>query len=639
MTHPTPDSLFQQAQALHRVDRLLDAERLYEAALSADPDDGPTLHMAGMLAIQLSRTAIGLARLERALGNGFRTARLLDHYGVIKQRQGELSVAIGSFHEGLTLEPNSGSLWFNLGIAERAAGRLAAAIAAFTRAAPILAEGFAYHSLGLALQEAGRRDEAMAAYRQALALDPSDAKSALNAGVIAQQAGDLPAAIASYGQALAIDPGLLPARINLASAWTETGEWQRAAAALEAILRDAPECLDAMNNLALTLRQLDDLDGAEKWFRRALALDPFHPAACDNATKLLLDRSSPGAAAGLRQSICAAHPNDPRAWLELARTLSRTGDAGQEEQALVRATTLDPNLAEAHCRLGDCAQRRRQWALAAQHYHGAARLAPDRAEPLTGLALAALKAGDGPAALAACDALLAKNRFDQAAIAYRILALRQCGEAAQAEWLSNPDILVTTIATAMPAAALASLAAELKAIRHRAFAPAGQSVRGGTQTENELFAEPEPGIQAFRALLDECVAGYLAGRPYDDAHPFFAARPGSVSYHSWSVVLREAGHHVSHIHPGGCVSGVFYVAAPAFEEGGEAGCLDIGNPGFDVPLPAPPRRRLVRPVPGLLVLFPSYLWHGTRPFTGPGERITIAFDIRHGLQPLPAHRW
>jgi predicted 2-oxoglutarate/Fe(II)-dependent dioxygenase YbiX len=32
------------------------------------------------------------------------------------------------------------------------------------------------------------------------------------------------------------------------------------------------------------------------------------------------------------------------------------------------------------------------------------------------------------------------------------------------------------------------------------------------------------------------------------------------------------------------------------------------------------------PKPGRLVLFPSFLFHGTRPFTG-GERLTVAFDL------------
>ena len=40
-------------------------------------------------------------------------------------------------------------------------------------------------------------------------------------------------------------------------------------------------------------------------------------------------------------------------------------------------------------------------------------------------------------------------------------------------------------------------------------------------------------------------------------------------------------------------------------------------------------RRVVEPEPGRLVLFPSYMWHGTIPF-GSGDRLTAAFDY----QPL-----
>jgi hypothetical protein len=37
-------------------------------------------------------------------------------------------------------------------------------------------------------------------------------------------------------------------------------------------------------------------------------------------------------------------------------------------------------------------------------------------------------------------------------------------------------------------------------------------------------------------------------------------------------------------------------------------------------------RRAVQPVPGRLVLFPSYMWHGTIPFHATTARTTIAFD-------------
>ena len=38
----------------------------------------------------------------------------------------------------------------------------------------------------------------------------------------------------------------------------------------------------------------------------------------------------------------------------------------------------------------------------------------------------------------------------------------------------------------------------------------------------------------------------------------------------------------------------------------------------------------IKPEPGLLVLFPSYMWHGTVPFSGEETRLTMAFDIVPG---------
>ena len=67
---------------------------------------------------------------------------------------------------------------------------------------------------------------------------------------------------------------------------------------------------------------------AERLFRRALAVDPFHPAANDNLMQLLLDMGRAKQAAALRRSVCIDHPNEPRAWMELARVL-RGGRRGR----------------------------------------------------------------------------------------------------------------------------------------------------------------------------------------------------------------------------------------------------------------------------------------------------------------------
>ena len=44
-------------------------------------------------------------------------------------------------------------------------------------------------------------------------------------------------------------------------------------------------------------------------------------------------------------------------------------------------------------------------------------------------------------------------------------------------------------------------------------------------------------------------------------------------------------------------------------------------------MPVLDAEHFVRPRPGLLALFPSYMWHGTVPFRADERRLTMAFDV------------
>jgi len=59
---------------------------------------------------------------------------------------------------------------------------------------------------------------------------------------------------------------------------------------------------------------------------------------------------------------------------------------------------------------------------------------------------------------------------------------------------------------------------------------------------------------------------------------------------------------------------------------GKAGWLKFGEPPFKTQPELVPQK-WVQPKPGLLVLFPSYLWHGTEPIGEGSERITAPFDV------------
>ena len=77
------------------------------------------------------------------------------------------------------------------------------------------------------------------------------------------------------------------------------------------------------------------------------------------------------------------------------------------------------------------------------------------------------------------------------------------------------------------------------------------------------------------------------------------------------------------------MSSALYVALPntiGISADSAEGWLQLGKPPTDLGLDLEPLA-LIEPKVGRLALFPSILWHGTRPFPA-GERLTVAFDIK-----------
>ena len=64
------------------------------------------------------------------------------------------------------------------------------------------------------------------------------------------------------------------------------------------------------------------------------------------------------------------------------------------------------------------------------------------------------------------------------------------------------------------------------------------------------------------------------------------------------------------------------------------GWIKFGQPGVPTEAKARGREYYVKPEPGLLVLFPSYMWHGTVPFEGDDSRLTVAFDLASWAEAL-----
>jgi hypothetical protein len=227
----------------------------------------------------------------------------------------------------------------------------------------------------------------------------------------------------------------------------------------------------------------------------------------------------------------------------------------------------------------------------------------------------------------------ARSPNDQGWLAYEATTARMMGSARYQE-LFDYDRLIRLYDIETPPgwssmqelndALVKALAARHKFATH----PLDQSLRNGSQTARSLVADPDPAIQAVLRAFVRPINHYREIVGHDPAHPLSARNSGATTYvGAWSVQLRRAGFHVNHFHPQGWISSAYYVSVPQEVEDHtlRSGWLKFGETRYPVPGVVP--ERFVQPRAGRLVLFPSYMWHGTTPIHGGEPRTTIAFDV------------
>jgi len=256
---------------------------------------------------------------------------------------------------------------------------------------------------------------------------------------------------------------------------------------------------------------------------------------------------------------------------------------------------------------------------------------PDDAGVIDALAVGHLMCGQGLAALEAIAPLRRAQPHNQHWIAHEATALRMMGDD-RAGALLDMDGLVRAYDLPVPegfetlSAFNAAMLGELDG--HHTFAnhPLNQSLRAGSQTAEDLLVMQTPAVKAYIRALSGPINQYLADVGTGAGHPLKERNNGRFRIRGcWSVRLHSGGRHVNHVHPEGWISSAYYVCVP---EGGEgrAGWIKFGEPPFATHPPMEPLK-WVQPEAGKLVLFPSYLWHGTEPIGQGAVRVTAPFDV------------
>jgi tetratricopeptide (TPR) repeat protein len=223
---------------------------------------------------------------------------------------------------------------------------------------------------------------------------------------------------------------------------------------------------------------------------------------------------------------------------------------------------------------------------------------------------------------------------DQLCLAALSVAWRLRGDTRE-EWLCRYDEFIRVFDLEPPEgfASMLTFNEQLNAFldryHHGTREFVNQSLRGGTQTPQDVIGVGHHLIDLLQRRMDEAIGRYITALS-DEVHPFAGRRAtGFIYTGSWSSRLHDGGSHANHVHPRGWISSCYYVALPDVisDESRREGWLKFGEPSCDFGLKEP-ICRVIQPRSGQLVLFPSYLWHGTIPFHQPtAARTTIAFDI------------
>ncbi len=517
-------------------------------------------------------------------------AHLANSAANLAMRMGNFTLAEQQFAAAARIAPNELEFGLNRAIALSRAGRDHEAIAVLEQIEPLGRSNAKYCSArGTAERSVGNLANAARWYENALAIDPRHPRALQGRARVAIEQGEADAP-ARFERALAVTPADADLWLGRAQSLDVAGEVMAAREIAETLVQQAPHWAEGLRFLAQLKLAAGDPDFADHYADAARKMPQDAGIAFGHISALAdTDRFAEACevAAAARQRFGQM---EQFALLEAINA----GSAGDDERAQavfqpLQLDTPDRFLHEARHRI-----RRGEF---------------DIAEQMLGRVLAADPWNISPWALLG--------------IVWRLK------DDPRAQWLHEQAGLVCLLPLVGAHDILPDAIPLLHQLHDGSPLPLGQSLRGGTQTRGRLFDRTEEPLARLHSSLLQTLENYRAGlTARDDRHPLLRHRetPWKLAG-SWSVRLDGGGdYHTSHIHPQGILSSALYLEfPPAADDEDQEGWLEIGRPPPDLRLDLPPIK-VIRPRPGHLALFPSTLYHGTRPFSS-GRRMTVAFDV------------
>ena len=242
---------------------------------------------------------------------------------------------------------------------------------------------------------------------------------------------------------------------------------------------------------------------------------------------------------------------------------------------------------------------------------------------------------DAKTALQLINGALLKKPMDTRAVAYKIICLRGVNKFEESNEIISFNRLVqidylNSYNQNNQLLFNRKLAFSLKnhSDRKEEIDQYGWAIRGGTVIRN-LFSSNDAIIKKFQKITKTVIDNAISNLDKKDNHPFLLNKPNNYRIDCWANLLKEGDFQSNHIHNNGWMSGVYYVELPKLNSNKDfAGWIEFNRTGYDLPhFGGEKDIQRLKPKTGMFILFPSYVWHGTIPYSGKDNRISISFDV------------
>jgi len=494
----------------------------------------------------------------------------------------------------------------------------------------------AYKNLGLCYLNLKSYDKSLTFLEKALVLAPNNLSILTAIANVYKNKEDFDAAIIGYQKVLTLDPNYVNALHNLGLVYKLIEQHDYAISCFVKARELAPTISEIDFNIANTLFEQGKYEQAEQYYWSALNKKPSDIPTHQTLNEFYwqFDKKE---SFGKSFRLAMKHlPNDLNirgayaTSLLDAQLLNETKDT--LEDAFKLGTT--PELLNTKGRLLAIQQNNSE-ALSCFEQALAAQFNIDIALDLINMAIVE---GEYDRALEVIAQAEFREPFNQLLIAYKGTCWRLMSDE-KYQWLIDYQNFIKAYQLPVPngfsdlGSYLVELEQVLLSMHNTKHEPLKQTLKHGTQTPGRLLHKKHSVITQLKSALEEIVFEHISSLPEDKSHPLLSRKSNKFTFAgSWSVKLQPNGFHVNHVHPAGWLSSAFYINVPDFSKSPQsnenAGAIKFGESSMSLG-DREEIGRIIQPSAGTLVLFPSYVWHGTIPFNGREDdyRLTSPFDV------------